>query len=168
MGIKAKFSKEFVRNSIKGQMDKIKDDIFNIFSYVGEEFIKNARIALNIDSGAFPKGDYTDRTAVLRSSLGYFILYNGKILKRNLKGNAKGKDAALSVLSDVPKLNSGYQLIGVAGADYASYLESMGYNVITSQADVALVDLSKMLKSYASKKGFDFDIEYTGVMVQMR
>jgi len=61
------------------------------------------------------------------------------------------------------KVKHGYQLIGVAGMDYASYVESMGYNVISAQSVVAIEGLEKSLlkfKDRLNKKGVDagFDI----------
>ena len=40
----------------------------------------------------------------------------------------------------------GIQLIGIAGMDYASHVESKGYNVISYQADVCMVDLAMYLE----------------------
>jgi hypothetical protein len=168
MGIKAKFSRADVRKMIQLKKAKIEVDILDIMAYVGEEFVANVRNGVAIDQGAFPKGDYTDRTANLRGSIGYFILKNGSIVKRALSGSKEGKTAAKTMLASIPKKGSGYHLIGVAGMDYASYLEAMGYNVISSQSQVALVDLSKYLKAYAGRKGFDMDVNNSGVMVQMR
>jgi hypothetical protein len=58
----------------------------------------------------------------------------------------------------------GYQLIGVAGMDYASHVESKGYNVITSQGDIALVNIERLLNKFKdrmNKKGanMDFDMD---------
>jgi len=167
MGIKAKFDKNYVRKEIAAQMAKIEGSILQILAFVGEDFVSKARQALSIDAGLFKKGDYTDRTANLRGSIGYFILKNGRIVKRGLEGTSEGKSAALSMLSDVKKVEKGFQLVGVAGMDYASHVEAMGYNVITSQAEVALVDLSSMLRTFAAKKGFSIDVR-NGVVTAMR
>ena len=54
----------------------------------------------------------------------------------------------------------GYQLVGVAGMQYASEVESRGLNVISSQAETALVNLSVRLRKFANKLqalGFEFD-----------
>ncbi|MDX9847466.1 MAG: hypothetical protein RBT74_10845 [Tenuifilaceae bacterium] len=168
MGIKAKFNRADVRRMIQRDWAKIEANLFSIMAYVGEEFVTNVRSGMQIDQGAFPKGDYRDQTANLRSSVAYFILKDGIIVRKNSVGTAEGQQAAQGMLNSVPKLRKGYQLVGVAGMDYASRLEAMGYNVISSQAEVAMINLSKQLKAYAAKKGFDMDIDFTGVMVQMR
>jgi hypothetical protein len=168
MGIRAKFNRADVRRMIQRDWARIEANLFSIMAYVGEDFLTKVRAGLSIDSGAFPKGDYRDQTANLRSSTGYFILRDGVIVQGNTSGTAEGQQAAKSMLGSVSKLKKGYQLIGVAGMDYASRLEAMGYNVISSQAEVAMVDLSKQLKSYAAKKGFDMQIGVSGVNVEMR
>lgn len=170
MGITPKFSSADVRRDIERQWAKIEAQLLSIIFRVGEQFVSDARRAIGIDAGAFPKGDYQDQTANLRSSIGYAVLRDGQIVKLNLEGKGKqeGMAAAMSLLGTIPKTPNGYQLIGMAGMEYASYLEAMGYNVISSQSEVALADLSKMLKAYAARRGFDMDIDANGVMVSMR
>jgi hypothetical protein len=66
----------------------------------------------------------------------------------------------MSAMQAIPK--SGYQLIGVAGMEYASEVEARGYNVITSQADTAIIDLTSSLKSFKdrmNKKGIGVDYD---------
>lgn len=168
MAIKARFKNADVRKMIESQWQRIESDLFLIMAKVGEEFVTNVRSGLSIDAGAFPKGDYMDDTSNLRSSVGYFILKDGAIIQSNTKGSGTGQQAAKSMVGEINPVKKGYHLIGVAGMEYASRLEALGYNVISSQATVALVDISKQLKAYAAKKGFDMDVSYTGVMVQMR
>ena len=167
MGIKPKFTRADIRKEIQAKWALHERNIFGIMAYVGEDFVTKVRSSISIYSGAFPKGDYTDRTANLRGSIGYFILKDGRIVKKNLEGTSEGKSAASSMVSDTPKIK-GYQLIGVAGMEYASYLEAMGYNVISSQAEGALVDMSRMLKTYASSKGFDLEMGALSVKSVMR
>lgn len=138
----------------------IENGIIKILQYAGEQFVKDARDGLNI-AGAFPKGDYTDRTVNLRSSIGYFVLNNGVLVDSFIDGTADGVAAGKELLKSIPQ--SGYQLVGVAGMDYASYVESKGYNVITSQKDMAIVNIERLLQKFKdrlNKKGtsVDFDI----------
>lgn len=167
MGIKATFTKGDVRKVTSKWLRKVEFDIFHIMSFIGEEFVNSAKGGLNI-SGAFPKGDYTDRTANLRSSLGYFVLVDGKVTKTYLEGTSEGQAAARAMLTGIPPVTRGFQLVGVAGMDYASRLEALGFNVITSQATIALIDLSQMLQAYARGKNINLDIPSSGVTVQMR
>jgi hypothetical protein len=50
-----------------------------------------------------------------------------------------------TAIQDVVK-PKGFQLIGVAGMNYASHVESKGYNVISYQADVCMVNLGVSLE----------------------
>jgi hypothetical protein len=166
MGLVPKFTVADIKKQLDTAALEIEAGIIRVFGYIGEQFVSDARQALNI-SGAFPKGDYTDQTANLRSSIGYYILKDGVIINRNVEGTAEGILAANKVVNEVSR-KVGYELIGVAGMDYASYVESKGYNVITSQADVAIVDLEQKLKKFRdrmSKKGASFDYDIIGDLV---
>ena len=59
--------------------------------YLGEKFVNKARL----------EGNYKDRTGNLRSSIGYIILLNGKIVNQNFSGKTKGKPQGLEVNSEV-------------------------------------------------------------------
>src|SRR5690554_2025618 len=165
MAIKPKFTPQDINRMLQQHLDHINSGIVTIFQRVGEEFVRDARMGIDINSGAFPKGDYTDQTANLRSSIGYFILRDGNVVAENLSGTSKGVSAARAVLTKVGK--EGYSIVGVAGMEYASYLESMGYNVISSQNLNLIVDLSDRLKKFADRAGkkglsLDFDQSFTG------
>ena len=98
-------------------------------------------------------GEYLDDTTNLRNSIGYYVLQNGAIIRGRVEGPAEATSAAMTVLQQVPKVNIGYQLIGVAGMEYASYLESRGFNVITSQGMVALTNVEQRLRRLRSSQG---------------
>lgn len=166
MGLTPKYSTKDVERMIAGGVIRIENDIIQILEYCGEQFVSEARQALNI-SAVFPKGDYSDRTTNLRSSIGYFVVSNGDIVSSGLKGTSKGMTAAKRAIGGIPK--GGYQLIGVAGMEYASYVESMGYNVITSQQDTVLVDLKDLLKDYQRRmndKGLALDYDIVGSLTK--
>ncbi|WP_088656008.1 hypothetical protein [Geofilum rhodophaeum] len=165
MGIKPKFKYSDIEREVNAELINIERGVLAILQRVGEEFVRDARMGIDINSGAFPKGDYTDQTANLRSSIGYFILRDGEVVTENLTGTSKGVSAARAVLSSVGK--QGYSIVGVAGMEYASHLESMGYNVISSQNLNLIVDLSDRLQKFARKAGkkglsLDFDQSFTG------
>lgn len=167
-----------VLNETKRGLMRIENGIIKILQFAGEQFVKDARDALNI-SGDWkqriltekeiakgkkqPKwGDYLDDTLNLRSSIGYFVLNDGKIVKDEFSGTGEGIAAGKEALNLV-KIKRGYQLIGVAGMDYASYVESKGYNVISAQSVVAIEGLEKSLLKFRdklNKKGVDagFDV----------
>lgn len=133
-----------IQQELNQWREKVEEDLVKILGYIGNKFVKEARLMTKAEGG------FDDDTGNLRASIGYFILKDGAIIKENLKGNADGVNAAKSVLSTIEKTN-GFQLIGVAGKEYASNVESRGYNVITAQADTALINLDRLLQKYASK-----------------
>jgi hypothetical protein len=161
MSFKPKFRYSDIEKAINNDLIAIERGVISILQRVGEEFVSDARSAVNISPGAFPKGDYMDQTANLRSSIGYFILRDNKVISDGLEGTFTGKSAARNVLNEIGSRN-GYRLVGVAGMEYASHLEAIGYNVITSQKMVALVNLGERLRKYSkqlSKKGQNIDFE---------
>jgi hypothetical protein len=162
MGITPRFSKTDILNYTEIGKQKIERGLLNTLKLAGETFVTEAREGLNISSGLFPKGDYKDRTANLRSSIGYFVLKDGEIIYENLLGTGEGEQAARAALNSV-KDKSGYMLVGVAGMDYAAYVESKGYNVITSQADNTIRNMPMMLFKLRDRlKKYDADIDFEG------
>ena len=157
MGIKVKASfGRSLEKAIKKDLEDIERNIINIMQYCGEQFVSDARNSLHISSSLFPKGDYKDRTANLRSSIGYFVMRDNEVVKEG-SSNTHAREALASI---PPK--RGYRLIGVAGMDYASALESKGYNVITSQEEQCLVNLESSLREYTRKMaamGITIDID---------
>lgn len=171
MGLTARFTSQDVNKSLQKDLLRIENGLLNIFARTGEKWMTEARDGVNIQ-GAFPRGDYTDRSSHLRSSIAYFVLKNGQIIYGKTEGESKGISAAMDTLRDVEK--SGYQLIGVAGMNYASYLENMGFNVITSQSEMAIVNITKQVNQYRDRmagKGVDVGFEgadFTGVSMIRR
>lgn len=145
MAIKPKYTVNDISKYLQKVIDKTERRIYNSLVYVGESFVANARSMTKTEGG------FGDVTGNLRSSIGYFILKNGRVVHQNLKqfhGGTEGAASARKVLSEVKKIN-GYQLIGVAGMNYAAYVEAKGYNVITLQADIALIELKEILSKAA-------------------
>ena len=151
MALKARYNEQDILRRLKEEAARIEKDLIDIMGFVAEKFIKEARDGLNI-TGAFPKGDYTDRTENLRSSIGYFILKDGSIIQQNLEGNSEGMANAKLALQEIHPRIGHIQLILVAGMDYASYVESRGYNVLTSQGDLIFIDLERLWKKYSKKR----------------
>lgn len=159
MGIKPRFTVQDIKKALNKDLQNIENGILRIMKRAGDKFVTDARLKVNI-SGAFPKGKYRDRTANLRNSIGYFILIDNEVVLES-GGGSIGHMAARATLKKLPP-KSGYRLVGVAGMEYASYLESKGYNVITSQQEVLFVNLSKWLREFSkqlSDEGFDMDFD---------
>ena len=86
----------------------------------------------------------------MRSSIGYAIIHNGKILeysdftqvRQGNEGVRKGK-ALIEELSK--KFANGYALVVVAGMNYAVHVESKGRDVLTSAEKQAEKAIAKEL-----------------------
>lgn len=110
--------------------------IMNLLQRTGEEFVKIARL----------EGNYVDHTGNLRSSIGYVIVKDGKIIGKNFQLSPKigtdkqsGKKEGEQLAMDLVRVFSkGYVLIGVVGMKYAVYVEAMeNKDVVTRAADKA-------------------------------
>lgn len=120
--------------------------IVNTLCYVGEQCIIEAR-----DSG-----NYTDQTGNLRSSIGYAVVWDGKVVQRDCIDKVKQGDKGVSegddYLSKCIKKHrrKGIVLIVTAGMNYAEYVEAKGYNVLTS----AELKAGPLVKSLLTRLGF--------------
>jgi len=125
--------------------DEVEEKIIETLKYVGDEFVRRARI----------HGEYRDRSGNLRSSIGYSIVQDGTMVKEDIleaeKGSDKktGKRKAKRLMETVAEeFNTGWVLIGVAGMDYAVYVENIhGRDVISSSAIIAEGILRDIIKS---------------------
>lgn len=97
---------------------------------------------------------YKDRTGNLRSSIGYVVSVDGKIVeksdfqivKNGDKGTKQGAEFARQLVRRFPK---GICLIVVAGMEYAIHVKNRGYDVLDSAeltADRIVPSLLKQLK----------------------
>jgi hypothetical protein len=174
MAMKANFTGGDIEKSAQEQKDKLYGKIIQAFQYAGEKFIINARGQYGGD-GAHESGMYVDQSSNLRNSIGYFIIHDGEIVSGSAPGKAvarPGHEAEAISPEELIKNNqgkiqefvktSGFQFIGIAGMNYASYVESKGYNVISFQADLCLVDLTLYLEDLdLVEKGRAAQIEET-------
>lgn len=114
--------------------------LYNL-AYVGER-VRNA---------AVENGSYKDRTGNLRSSVGYVIAIDGKVVQVGSfggsnpagQGQGEGESFAKSLVSQFPK---GFALIVVAGMDYASFVSAKGYDVLDSAELLAEKLVPQMLR----------------------
>lgn len=103
---------------------------------LGEEVVKYAK----------ENGNYTDRTANLRNSIGYIVVQSGKVIEDSFTGGIKprepGGDEAMAKETGrtyAQQLVSEYRkdktyLVWVAGMEYASFVEK-DYDVIQGSGD---------------------------------
>lgn len=112
----------------------------NTLCYVGESCIAEARDG----------GTYQDRTGNLRSSIGYAVIWNGRVIESavtvQVKNGKAGHSQAEKFLKEVIDRTDkkGLRLIVTAGMNYAEYVEAKGYNVLSS-AELKGQDLVRVL-----------------------
>lgn len=120
---------------------------FEAWSNAAKENAKNAIVSVLTDVGmqcvaeARNNGNYMDQTGNLRSSIGFCIVADGKVVNSvfadqmgdgkptNPEGIAQSRKTLAGVASNK---TSGIFLIVVAGMNYAIYVEGRGKNVLTS------------------------------------
>lgn len=154
-GLMPMWTDQEVRRWFDYYVDRAEEKIFLLLQRAGEEFVKIAR----------EKGKYNDITGNLRSSIGYVIVKDGKILSENYEKGEKGSDKATGVRA-ARRLTSelagtyskGFVLIGVAGMDYAILVEAMENKDVISAASAHTEEWikkqSKILFDKLSQKGY--------------
>lgn len=97
---------------------------------------------------AVREGNYEDRTGNLRSSIGFVVGLNGRVVRTygfktilsGSDGSKRGKEIAESLV-----LSTGYSLVIVAGAAYAGYVEAMENYTVLAGAELYLkIQISKL------------------------
>lgn len=80
---------------------------------------------------------YDNHTGNLRSSTGYIIYHDGKIVYKNFKKSPEGTDkktgldAGLNSATSELRASKGWGIILVSGMEYAGWVEGKGYDVLT-------------------------------------
>jgi hypothetical protein len=135
MALKSNFDPKNFESKFEERKAKIIERHIALFQWIGEKFINDGRA----------NGSYKDRTGNLRSSIGYLVSLDGNKINGNITGGtAKGKRQAENYLNQLIE-GKGLELLGVAGMEYAIYLEAKGYEVISSSAKWAVVSLKEKL-----------------------
>ncbi|MDV3490930.1 hypothetical protein CMV03_06965 [Elizabethkingia anophelis] len=144
MALEPKHRMSDIDRVFKAASENVTNSFLRVLRYVGERAVNEARL----------NGNYLDRTANLRNSIGYVIVVNGRILDVNFQNTAAqtqtstedglkiGKDLALELASRQSEI----ALIVVAGMKYALYVESTGKNVLTSAEQMANTQVPLLLR----------------------
>lgn len=131
------------------QVSRLRTVILRNLAYIGEQCLNKAR---STDS-------YKDQTGNLRSSIGYVIVEDGKVIQASdfapsekgtdkAKGQATGKAYASELAARFP---SGITLLVVAGMNYATYVSAKGYDVLDGAELLADQLTEKLLKDLGFK-----------------
>lgn len=146
MGLKPLFSKNDIRKYLKASTELINEAIILRLSYIGEQFIINAR----------NNATFIDQSGNLRGSIGFAVLKDGKrVLVSDFSAVKAGKDGPKTGKALIRQLtaefNTGFALIVVAGMDYAAYVEAMNKDVLTASSIIAKNELKKAMVTIAEK-----------------
>lgn len=155
MGIKPRFNPADVARKFDALLDFIQDETVRALQYVGEQAVTYARSIPDPDHGG--KG-FKDRTANLRSSIGYAVYYDGRQITGSYKGTPEGTSQGQKLADQAAKRTRGFALVVTAGMYYAVYVESKGRDVLTSAEQKAaewlqteLDDIKKAVLEYWKK-----------------
>lgn len=138
-----------VNRYINDMLDAKIQNVIRIMRVVGEDAVNEAR--------SYAKDrDWRDVTGNLRSSIGYIITLNGRVVGDNFAkvqggqpsqkdGKKIGRDLAIDIAKALPEL----ALVVVAGMNYAVAVESRGKNVLSSAELKSKLDLQRFLNRIA-------------------
>lgn len=140
MGIKVKpdFDKNIIIGAMSIAIERMKKRTIDNLIKAGQSFNRYAESN---------KG-FQNQTFSLISSIGFVIADDGNIVHEEFidGGNTEGRAKGLKVAKDnVPK--QGVCLVGVAGEDYAIYVESRSKDVITGSAQYTTSLLKQVFKN---------------------
>lgn len=118
--------------------------MIRILRFVGEKAVNEAKA----------NGNYQDRTANLRNSIGFVIAIDGKVVDEDFSPIARGLQPSKedpvkygkTLAYEVVKSYQGINLIVVSGMKYGAYVESKGRNVLTSAEQFTKSYLPILLK----------------------
>lgn len=114
--------------------DILAGEIVRAFSYLGEKCVKRVRDRTGDES-------WFDQTGNLRSSIGYAIYEEGKVMIESAfeqvgKGK-QGSNEGRKLISDLAsKYSQTYALVVVAGMEYAEYVEAMKNKDVLASTEI--------------------------------
>ncbi len=134
MGIKMTTPMSEINAAIKAEAERVNMFTIRALSYLGELCVIEAKDRPQESS-------WFDQSGNLRSSIGYVIVHNGKIIKysgfnqvkQGIDGIKEGKELAVELAK---QYTSGYALIVVAGMNYAELVEAMDNKVVLASAEL--------------------------------
>lgn len=132
-GLTPLFTQKDINRWVDIFTDKAVEKMYTLLQAAGEIFVKYAR----------ESGGYIDHTGNLRSSIGYMIVRNGSIAlsdfqKQNIGTEGEeGVQKAKKLAKELANTHSeGIILIGLAGMEYAVYVEAMESKDVITAANI--------------------------------
>lgn len=146
MGIKQTTPTAEINRYIADQVERLTNALIYKLQSIGEQCINSAK----------ENGSYTDRTKNLRSSVGYVISVDGKIVYQStfevMGDDPRGAESGIRYAKEIVRqFPEGVAFIVVAGMNYASYVSAKGYVVLDSAELLADNLVPKMLKRLGFK-----------------
>lgn len=144
MGIRLTTSISEIDTAFLEAAERMEDRMIHALAALSDECVAEARNRTEETS-------WFDHSGNLRSSIGYVIVANGRIVqysdfnqvKQGFEGIKKGRELAEELAR---KYSSGYALIVVAGMNYAELVEAMDNKVVLASAELyARQELPKMM-----------------------
>lgn len=145
MGVKMTTPMSEINAVIKAEARRAEMLTIRALAYLGEKCVIEAKDRPQ-------EASWFDQSGNLRSSVGYVIGVNGKIVqyssfnqvKQGSEGVKEGKELAEELAK---KYSKGYALIVVAGMNYAELVEAMDNKVVLASAELfARKELPNMMK----------------------
>ena len=146
MPIKPQTPQAEIDRYIDARVETLKKEVVRRLSHIGEQVINAARSTKS----------YKDQTGNLRSSIGYVIAVDGRVVevssfevvKDGHEGSKGGKEYALQKISEFPR---GIVLLIVAGMTYAQHVSDRGLEVLEPAELLARKLVPQMLKKLGFK-----------------
>ena len=139
MGIRQTTPMGEIDRQIDEQLERKKRVLIRMLHDAGENAVNEARAA-----NSQQRGSYTDRTGNLRSSTGYVVVVDGKVIEGRgasfqvvKDGHQGAKDGKAFANQLADKFPTGIALIVVAGMKYAHYVQKLGFDVTISAEHIA-------------------------------
>ena len=117
-----------------------------------------AEEACNMARDTYPthdSGGYDDHTRNLRGSIGFKISFEGKEVSRggfDSRSSTDGENAAQTALNKLDTKGSLWEIVVVAGMEYARYVEAKGYNVISFVQNYLDEQIKKLIQDIKDNK----------------
>lgn len=134
MGIRMTTPFNEVQAAIRAEKERAEMLTIRALAYLGDMCVIEARNRSQEES-------WIDQTGNLRSSIGYVISHNGKIVQisdfKQVKNGSEGKQTGMDLAKElVQQYTNDYVLVVVAGMNYAEYVEAMNNKVVLASAEL--------------------------------
>lgn len=136
-----------IMRQIEEDAERWREALIMNLAVIGEKCVNEARM----------RGSYKDQTGNLRSSTGYVLVVDGRIVTMSsfapvsggTDGSKDGKSYAERIARNYP---SGITLIVVAGMHYAEYVAARGYDVLDSSELLAKQLMDKLMNDLGQQQ----------------